>query len=83
MCTDTARYARTSTGLDVLLSFPFVRVMKEEKREGRGRREGRRVKNPIDRLEKSKSNMDIILPRSICLDEPTSTRSMDPFQIFR
>lgn len=65
MCTDTARYARTSTGLDVLLSFPFVRVMKEEKREGRGRREGRRVKNPIDRLEKSKSSMDI-LPRSIC-----------------
>lgn len=82
MCTDTARYARTSTGLDVLLSFPFVRVMKEEKREERGRREGRRVKNRIDRLEKSKSSMDI-LPRSICLDEPTSTRSMDPFQIFR
>lgn len=56
MCTDTARYARASTGLDVPLSFPFVRVMKEGKRRRRGKEEkGRRVKDPIDRFEKSKS----------------------------
>ena len=39
MCTDTARYARASTGLDVPLSFPFVRVMKEGKRRRRGKEE--------------------------------------------
>lgn len=75
MCTDTARYARTSTGLDVLLSFPFVRVY-ERRKKGRKRKkrrkEGKESHRSIGKIEKQHG-----YPPSFHLSRRTNVNAID------